>query len=77
MIFFTLVLIAQCDIFLEPISILSLRGQLVLVGFEGMRFSLDSSDHSPTPSSKSLEISSRNLYIGIRGRIAYYLFVFF
>lgn len=62
MIFFTLVLIAQCDIFLEPISILSLRGQLVLVRFEGMRFSLDSSDHSPTPSSKSLEISSRNIY---------------
>lgn len=62
-----LVLIAQCDIFLEPISILPFRGQTVLVRFEGMRFSLNSSNHSPTPSSKNLGISSRNLYIEIKG----------
>lgn len=55
---------------------LPLRGQSVLVRFEGMRFSLDSSHHSPTPSSKSLEISlTQETYIGIRGQIAYYLFL--
>lgn len=61
--------------FLDPVSILPLGGPMVPVRSEGMRFSLDSSNHSPTPSSKSVEISSRNLYIGMKGWIAHYLFL--
>lgn len=89
MIFFTLILIAQCDTFLDPIFILSLRGQSGLLRSERMRFSLDYSDHTPlVPSFKKLgnHLDSRVVFfliqefykwilIGIRDLVVYYLFL--